>query len=88
MSLFSCKETVRLVSRALDQRLTLGQRAAVSVHLSFCPMCSRFRRQLNFLHNAAQQFAARHPEAQTDTDTTLSAEARTRLQQLLQSENP
>jgi hypothetical protein len=88
MSLFSCKDTVRLVSRALDQRLTLGQRTAVSVHLSFCPMCSGFRRQLNFLRDVASQYEARNPEAHANPTTALSAEARERLRQLLQSDNP
>ncbi len=53
MSLFSCKDMVRLASDALDRSLTVGQRLALHTHLLMCPACARFRKHLAFLRAAA-----------------------------------
>lgn len=86
MSLFSCKDTVRLISQSLDRGLSLGQRVAVRLHLLLCPMCSRFRRQLLFLHRAAGEFEEK--EADDAGAPALAAEARARMQRALEEENP
>jgi hypothetical protein len=88
VSIFSCKDTVRLVSRSLDDGLTLGQRLAVRVHLLGCSMCSRFRRQLLFLHRAAGQFETKSSARPDVNLSSLSPEARTRIQHVIEHENP
>ena len=88
MSIFSCKDTVRLVSRSLDDGLTLGQCPAVRVHLLGCSMCSRFRRQLLFLHRAAGEFEDKDSGRPGPGLSTLSPEARARIQRALEHENP
>jgi hypothetical protein len=87
MSVFSCKDTVRLVSYSLDQRLRIGQRASVSVHLAMCPMCSRFKRQLRFLRDAAKKYEEAIQHQSQGDFATLSSEARARLKQILESES-
>ena len=52
MSVFSCKDTVRLLSDNLDSGLSLGQRLVLHVHLWMCNRCRRFRQQLTFLSSA------------------------------------
>ena len=86
MSIFSCKDTVRLVSRSLDDGLTLGQCPAVRVHLLGCSMCSRFRRQLLFLHRAAGQFETKSSARPDVNLSSLSPEARARIQLIIEHE--
>ena len=84
MSLVSCRDTVRLMSESLDRGLALGQRLAVRLHLLLCPMCSRFRRQLLFLHRAAGKFEEKGAEDATAGSPVLSPEARTRIQRAME----
>lgn len=42
----TCKETAELASRAMDERLSFGDRMAMRMHLAVCDNCSRFARQL------------------------------------------
>lgn len=52
----SCKEASRLISQAMDQKLTLAQRAALRVHLSACEACTRFGAQMNALRSAMRKY--------------------------------
>jgi hypothetical protein len=52
----TCKETSRLVSQGLDQRLPLGRRIAVRVHLAICTGCTHFSRQMALLRRALREF--------------------------------
>lgn len=51
----SCRQITRLVSAALDRRLTLRERLQVRFHLLFCTGCARFERQLRFMRRAFRQ---------------------------------
>ena len=51
-----CKEASRLISQAMDQKLTLAQRAALRVHLSACEACTRFGAQMNALRSAMRKY--------------------------------
>jgi hypothetical protein len=42
----TCRETTKLASRALDERLPLLDRIALRLHLAICENCARFNRQL------------------------------------------
>jgi hypothetical protein len=53
----SCKEASRLVSQGLDERLPLGRRIAVRVHLAICNGCTNFRNQMLFLKKAISTLA-------------------------------
>lgn len=44
--LTTCKETTVLASRAMDERLSFGDRFALRLHLAICENCTRFARQL------------------------------------------
>ena len=86
MSLFSCKDTVRLASQALDRDLTVGQRLALRAHLLMCPPCARFHQQLAFLRQAAR--GLEDPAKAGDvTQDNLSPEARDRMQRALENGN-
>ncbi len=48
-----------LVSRALDARLSVGERLRVRLHLAICSACRQFARQVRLLRSATRQLAAR-----------------------------
>lgn len=86
MSLFSCRDTVRLASEALDHDLTIGQRLAGRIHWLMCPFCARFRQHLDFLRDAARRFEGQATGGDVD-QANLSPEARARIQRALEQSN-
>jgi hypothetical protein len=88
VSIFSCKDNVRLISESLDRDLTIGQRLELHTHLLVCPMCSNFRRQMLFLHRSAGEFENNDPGRDGDGQAPLSPEARERIQRALEEGNP
>ena len=53
----SCKEASRLLSVALDRRLTLGERTALRLHLTLCDACTRVKAQFEFLRRAVTSYS-------------------------------
>lgn len=82
--MLSCQEVTRLVSESLDNnRLTFWQRVQVRLHFFMCSLCSRFRKQAEFLRLAARRYAAA-----TEDDAkgpSLPDEARKRIKKVLKS---
>lgn len=83
--MLSCKEVSRLVSESLDRELPWRQRLSLRMHLLMCSLCSRFRRQLEFLNDAARAFAADETNA-LPSHIRLSPEARQRIKLTLERE--
>ncbi|WP_175691091.1 zf-HC2 domain-containing protein [Burkholderia anthina] len=54
-----CSDVTRLLSDALDRRLTLHERLQVRVHLPACSGCRAYRGQIGTLRVAAQVAAGR-----------------------------
>lgn len=73
----TCKETALLVSQSYDRRLSWRERSGMRLHLMFCEACTRFARQMRFLHEAARRFAQRRTE--DDEQVRLSAKALERI---------
>jgi hypothetical protein len=80
----SCKEVSELVSQSIDRRLSLGEWMQLRMHLLICDACSRFKRQAEFLHAAARNYAERG--LSTARQWTLSQTARERIRTILQHE--
>ena len=59
MTLFSCRETTRLISQGLDRELALGERVALRLHYAYCLGCRRAGRQMRFLRRAVRELPAR-----------------------------
>ena len=79
----SCRDAARLQSEALDKKLSFGKRVGLSLHLLVCKWCRRYGKQVRFLREAAHE----HPENLAEAvPQKLSAEARERIKQRLQSE--
>ena len=71
----TCRETTKLASRALDERLSLRERWALWIHLAVCRNCARFNRQLQQMRRLFRMEAG-------DADNTpgLAPEARQRIE--------
>ena len=55
--MLSCHESTRLLSQAQERRLTLGERAALRVHLAICVGCRNFSRQVDILRRVSRAYA-------------------------------
>ncbi len=78
-----CKESDRLLSEALDRRLTWTERAALRAHVAICRGCRRSKRQLGTLRSAMRQYTL---HAEDDAPGELSAEARERINAALRDQ--
>jgi uncharacterized membrane protein len=78
----SCKTAARLQSEALDHKLTWRQQLGLSIHLVLCKWCSRYGKQIAFVHNAVHL----HPDqVTTAVSQKLSSEARERIRKQLRA---
>ena len=50
-----CEQSERLISKSLDEKLSLAERLAVRGHYLSCKYCRRFRDHLKFLRRAARK---------------------------------
>jgi hypothetical protein len=82
--MLSCKEVSRLLSESLDRDLPWQQRVSLRLHLLMCSLCSRFRRHMLFLRDAARVFAAEADEL--PSHVRLSPHARQRIKLALRRE--
>ncbi|MFN3751318.1 MAG: zf-HC2 domain-containing protein [Thiobacillus sp.] len=77
--LTTCKETTVLASRAMDTRLSFGERIALRMHLAICANCARFAQQLNDMRNFLRM------DATDDAEPGLTEAARRRIKTELQN---
>ena len=76
----TCKETTELASRAMDERLSFGDRMAMRMHLAICKNCRRFTQQLQDMRRLFQTETAANDEV-----PVLTPEARQRIANELQN---
>jgi hypothetical protein len=81
--MLSCKETSKLISRGLDQRLPRWQRFNLRLHLMMCRACSTYKHQIEALH---QLFRKRFRDSHNGRES-LSDEARQRMKQRLRDQS-
>lgn len=80
----NCKEVTELLSQSIDRRLSLFEWMQLRMHLLMCDACSRFKRQVEFLHAVAREYARRGLMAARLW--TLSPAARERIRTALENE--
>ncbi|WP_137936561.1 zf-HC2 domain-containing protein [Chitinivorax sp. B] len=54
-----CKEATRLVSEAMDRKLTMGEQLSLKFHLTICSGCRNFNKHMQFLRSAARRLVDR-----------------------------
>jgi hypothetical protein len=78
----SCKTAARLLSEALDHKLTWRQQLGLCIHLVLCKWCSRYGKQIAFVHNVGHS----HPDqVTTSVPQQLSSAAKQRIKKQLDS---
>lgn len=82
--MLDCKHASQLVSRALDEKLSLRDRFALKFHLLICKYCSRFSQQLQTLSVAIFNIGKAIEE---DANITLPTETKNRIAKSLDSEH-
>ena len=82
--MMNCKRISELASRSIDGKLSIWMRMQLWMHLSMCGLCSRFRKALVRVH---EETAAKASEIESGEylDGKLSAEARMRIQKVMDS---
>ena len=55
--LTDCKEASRLMSQAWEKPLSIGDAVRLRLHLHWCDVCRRVRRQFRFLHAAMRRYS-------------------------------
>lgn len=53
----NCRENARLLSEAMDRKLTDAERDAVERHLAICPACTRCQGQFQEIRRALRRMA-------------------------------
>ncbi|MDC4223936.1 MAG: hypothetical protein MPW15_06830 [Candidatus Manganitrophus sp.] len=73
-----------LISESMEHPLSLRRRASIRLHFLICKWCSRYKKQLRFIHN----ILGGNPEkVGENTPETLSREAQERIKQALRFRN-
>jgi len=78
-----CKEATKLVSRSLDSKLSLYQRAQLWMHLTMCRLCWGFRQDAVKLHEEIHAHNAQLEHDSSSAESLLPAEAKQRIKQSL-----
>ncbi len=74
--MLNCKEVTLLASESLDRKLTLKERIGLQFHLLMCNLCTRYVRQLKFMHQASSGMDGNHVKG---SGAQLSETARDRI---------
>jgi len=78
--LSTCKETTELVSRAMDEHLSLTDRVSMRLHLAICTNCARFAHQLQEIRRLFRTETGAEEDA-----PGLTPKARARIENELQN---
>ncbi len=82
--MFKCSEVTKLISKSMDQELTIGQKIGVRIHLALCRYCSRYKKHLELIRKFIKD--AIEAEIMPAPPLTLSHQARERMKQRLLSQ--
>lgn len=50
--MISCKKATELVSKSMDEKLSLKEEFELKLHLFICEFCEAFKNQVNLIRNA------------------------------------
>lgn len=78
-----CRDMAALISAAQDRNLPWPQRVAVTLHLSYCKACRRYRRQIRLIRETLREFVSDLESAEVLSGPALGPEARERIQRRL-----
>lgn len=77
----TCKEYVPILSESLDRELSLYKKVIVKLHLTACPPCVRYLKQIKFVSEASHKCDEKL--LKSEPNIKLSDESRERIKNLL-----
>lgn len=87
-SLYTCQDMSRLLSDVMDQSLPWHVRLRMRAHLHICALCRRYEQQLTLIRAVLRKNSATLNDKDRPTPSSLSPEAKARIQQALDSRRP
>ena len=66
--MISCKRATELISKRMEEPLTISEELALRVHLFICECCEKFKQQVELLRNAFSSVERDLPENVTPPD--------------------
>lgn len=78
-----CKQASQLISRNLDEKLSIRDRFALKFHLFLCKYCSRFSQQLSALNVA---FSKMGKSIEDDDSITLPTARKNKIVESIETE--
>lgn len=83
--MLSCRDVTRLISESMDHSLPLGKRIGMRIHLLICLFCTRYKRQLILIREAARRLVVEGDTPGGPFFGVLSEDARERIKHSLHS---
>ena len=78
---FRCKDVSELISRSMDEKLSLKIRMGIKFHLMMCHLCLKYKKQLDLIRKAVLKLES--AEASDCAITRLPDEARQKIKKHL-----
>jgi hypothetical protein len=78
---FRCKDVSDLISRSMDEKLSLKVRMGIKFHLMMCHLCLNYKNQLNLIRKAILKLESF--EASDNEITHLPDQARQKIKKHL-----
>lgn len=64
--MLNCREVTRLSSEESERELSSRERIEMWMHTMMCTGCRNFRRQMAFLHRAAERYRNGRPDEESE----------------------
>lgn len=82
--MISCKKATELMSKAMDEELSMAESAQLKIHLFICEFCQQFKMQLEQLRKALRRMHAEgETQEHTPPDKHLPESRKARLKELV-----
>ena len=79
LPIIPCQEATRLMSQAMERKLSLKESIQLKLHLAVCDLCERFRKQLQGLRQILRAY-------QPQDEQHLPPDVKTRIKKALNSQ--
>lgn len=79
--MISCKHATELISKQMEERLSLREEVSLKIHLFVCEFCEKFRQQSEFIRKALS-FKRKESEEEVSS-ISIPAKAKERLRERL-----
>ncbi len=83
----SCRETARLLSKSMEEPLSIWTRMSLRFHLMMCVLCRRYAKQIRALEQMARGLSDRAERDDAAAIEGLSPDAKKRLRSALDAES-